>query len=225
MKKNYIRIRNIVERELASSAHDLEHIMRVYNLALLLAKDEKGVDLDILKPAVLLHDIARVREDRDDTRKTDHAIEGAKMAVLILKKLHYPLDRIRRIEQCILTHRYRSGSNPSSIEAKILFDADKLDVMGAIGLARSYMIAGEYGEKIYSAVPIDKYIKENLVGGKADGRIRVISKHAPNIEMETKVRHIPEKLYSTRGKKIAKSRLKFMETFFSELENEISGKR
>lgn len=225
MEKNYIQIRKIVQKELSCSAHNLEHIMRVYNLALLLAKGEKEVDLDILKSAVLLHDIARAKEDKDNTGKTDHAVEGAKMAVSILRKLHYPQDRIKRIEHCILAHRFRSGNEPTSIEAKILFDADKLDVIGAIGLARSYMIAGEYGEKIFSTVSIDKYIKENLVGGKQNGRIKVISKHAPNIEMETKFRHVPKKLYTMIGKKIAQQRMMYMETFFKELENEITGKR
>jgi uncharacterized protein len=223
MEEKYRRIRKMAEKELSSSAHNMEHVMRVYNLCLRLAKNQSDIDLNILRTAALLHDIARVKENQDSSGKTDHAILGAEMAESILKGLGCPEERIELIKDCIITHRFRSGNRPISKEAKILFDADKLDVIGAIGIARSFIIAGEYGERLYADVSIDEYAKDNLVGGKSDGRIKEMSKHAPNLEFESKFKHIPDELFTPEAKKIAKPRLEFMRHFFERLRNEICG--
>ncbi len=181
------------------------------------------MDLHVLKTAALLHDVARGKEDKDKSRGIDHAILGAEMAGKILLELGYSADEINRIQHCIIAHRFRSGIRPQTIEAKILFDADKLDVLGAIGTARSYIIAGENGEKIYSDVSIDEYIRNNLQGGRKDGRIKDVSKHAPNIEFETKFKRIPEILYTEKARDIANERLEFMTQFFERLRRELRG--
>lgn len=224
MEEKYQKIKKIVEKELSCSAHNMEHVLRVYNLCLHLAENESDVDLDILKTAALLHDIARVKEDKDDSGNTDHAILGAEMAEKILTDFGYSKDKIGAIKHCIVAHRFRSGNEPKTKEAKILFDADKLDVIGSIGIARSFIIAGQYGEKMYSDVPADEYIKDNLVDGKPNGRIKVISKHAPNLEFETKFKYIPNKLYTSKAKTIGEQRINFMKQFFDRLKKEINGK-
>jgi uncharacterized protein len=223
MEEIYKRIKEAVEKELSCSAHNMEHIMIVYNMCLHLAKDEPDVDLDVLKASALLHDIARIHEDKDDSGRVDHAILGAEMGGKILLDLNFPSDKIEPVKHCIVTHRFRSGNEPESKEAKILFDADKLDVIGSVGIARSYIIAGQYGERIYSNIPIDEYIKDNLVDGKPNGRIKEISKHAPNIEFETKFKHIPDRLYTQKARKIAEERIEFTKEFFGRLRKEIEG--
>ncbi len=223
MEDRYEKIRQIVERELSSSAHDLAHVMRVYALCLRLSEGVSGVDLHVLKTAILLHDIARAKEDQDKSREIDHAILGAEMAEKILPAQGYSTDEIKRIQHCIIAHRFRGSIRPQTIEAKILFDADKLDVLGAVGTARSYVIAGENGEEIYSDVSIDEYIRTNLQGGRQNGRIKDVSKHAPNIEFETKFRLIPEILYTERARDIASERLEFMTQFFERLRRELRG--
>jgi len=225
MEKRYQRLKNIAEKEMqeASSAHDINHVMRVYNLCLYLAKDEPDVDLDVLKTSILLHDIARVKEDKDDSGKTDHAVLSAEMAEEILREFNYSERKIEQIKHCIVAHRFRGDIEPRTKEAKILFDADKLDVIGATGIARSFIIAGQYGERIHSNVPINDYIKENLVDGKPNGRIKIISKHAPNLEFELKFKHIPDKLYTSKAKEFAKQRMEYVEQFFERLKREING--
>ena len=89
--------------------------------------------------------------------------------------------------------------------------------------ARSFTIGGENGQKIYSDTPIDEYIKENLVGGKANGRIIDPSKHASNLEFETKFKRIPDKLHTRKAIEIARERLDYMKQFFERLKNEING--
>ena len=223
MDKKYREIKGIVEKELSCSAHDIDHVMRVYNLCEHLARGEAGIDLEVLRMAALLHDIARVKEDGDSTGSTDHAVLGADMAERILQELGYDAEFISKVKHCIITHRFRSGRRPETMEAKILFDADKLDIIGAVGVARSFIIAGEYGERIFSDVPLEEYIKTNLVGGESSGRVKEVSEHAANLEFELKLKYIPEKLHTLKAKEIAKKRIKLMTVFFERLEEEIKG--
>jgi len=228
MEEKYKQLKTIVEKEMegASPAHDINHVMRVYNLCLKLASYEPNVDVDILKTAALLHDIARTKEDKKGhihVLNVDHAILGAEMSEKILRELAYSEEKIEQIKHCIAAHRFRSGVEPRTREAKILSDADKLDVLGAVGIARSFTIGGECGQKIYSDTPIDEYTKENLIGGKPNGRIKNPSKHASNLEFETKFKHIPDKLYTQKAREIAKRRLEYMKQFFERLKREIDG--
>ena len=223
MEEKYQKIMEIVKEELSCSAHNMEHILRVYNLCLHVAEEEPDVDLDVLKTAALLHDIARVKEDNDDSGDIDHAVLGAEMAGDILASLGYNKDTTDKIRHCIATHRFRSVNEPETKEAQILFDADKLDIFGAIGIARLFIIAGQYDESTYSDVPVDEYIKDNLVGGKSDGRIKVMSEHSPNLEFETKIRYIPQRLYTPKAKEIGQERLEYMSRFFERMKKEISG--
>lgn len=220
IEKKYDKIKDIVEKELSCSAHNLDHVMRVYRLSLLLAKHENNVDLDVLIPAALLHDIARVRESNDNTGETDHAILGSGIAEEILRKLEYEDDKIEKIKHCIVTHRFRSGNEPKTIEAKILFDADKLDALGAIGTARCFMLAGQFGQSLSSNQYSEEYINQNIT---ENGRIKDVSEHSPFMEYEFKFKKIPNKLYTEKAKQIGVSRLNFMDEFFNRLSMEIEG--
>ena len=83
------------------------------------------------------------------------------------------------------------------------------------------MIAGQYAQKIYSDISIEEYFRDNVVGERADGRIKDISKHAPNLEFELKFKHIPERPYTQKAREMAKERLHFMENFFERLKTEM----
>lgn len=214
------KIIEIVQDKLTCSAHNLDHVFRVYNLCLLIAKSEKEVDLNILIPAALLHDIARVEESNDLTGKIDHATLGSVLAEDILRKLEYTEDEIEKIKHCIIAHRFRTGNEPKTIEAKILFDADKLDVIGASGIARTFMLAGQFGQRLIPIDSVDEYLKDNTV---ENGRLKDISKHSPFIEYEVKFKKVPNKLYTQKAKEIGRDRLKFMDEYFKRLKSEING--
>lgn len=147
-EEKHKKIIEIVKDKLSCSAHNLDHVFRVYNLCMLIAKSEKDVDLEILIPSVLLHDIARVVESNDKTGDIDHAILGSKIGEGILRDLLYEEEKIQGIKHCISTHRFRTGAEPNTIEAKILFDADKLDAIGACGIARTFMLSGQFGQRL-----------------------------------------------------------------------------
>lgn len=223
MKKKFQKIKELVEKELDCSAHGMDHILRVYNMCLTMAKGE-NIDLEVLKAAALLHDIGGSREMNDSSGKTDHAVEGAKMAGSILQKLGFAEKKIKHIQNCIVSHRFRSDNQPETIEAKILFDSDKLDILGAIGIARGLAWVGKNGAHIHRKVSLKKYAKENLVGGKIGGRIKDKTKHSPQMDFETKLKYIPGKLYTKKAKMIGRERLRYTEDFLDRLDKEISAK-
>lgn len=214
------RIMEIVQDKLTCSAHNLDHIFRVYNLCLLIAQHEKDIDLEILIPSALLHDIARVEESQDKTGEIDHAVLGSVIAEDILRTLEYEEEKIEKIKHCIIAHRFRTGNEPNTMEAKILFDSDKLDVIGASGIARTFMLAGQFGQRLTVNESLDEYLKDNTV---ENGRLKDVSKHTPFIEYEVKFKKIPDKLYTDKAKEIGKERLKFMDEYFNRLKSEIEG--
>lgn len=192
---------------LRHSHHDKSHVDRVYNLAMRLARSERA-DLDVVKASVLLHDIARALEDED--KIADHAIEGAKMARKILEDINFPKQKIAKVVECIETHRFKKGIKAESLEAKILQDADRLDIIGAIGIARVFTRGGWSNKPIYdpSIPPKAKY----------DG------------ESQTSVNHIYEKILKVKdtintktAKEIAEKRHDFVEQFLDRLLKEWNG--
>jgi len=226
MEEKYQQIKKIVEQNLkgCDAGHDINHALRVYDLCLKLAQGVKGIDLEILRLAVLLHDIGGPKELKDKTGKVCHARESAKMTQKILKNLKYPQEKIDRVIHCILAHRHRTGVKPETKEAKILFDADKLDALGAIGVARAYIWIGFNKAQIYSDISLKDYIKENVIGGKVNGRIKDKSKHNPFFEFELKLKRLPRKLYTQKAKKIARERLSYTTSFFDRFKKEVAGK-
>ena len=143
----------------ASGSHGFDHVMRVTRLCEFIGI-KKQADMDILVPAALFHDIARPREEKDGT---PHEEEGAKNAGIFLSSIEYDPALIDSITNAIRTHRYRSVDKPGNLEAKILADADKLDAMGATGIARTFMQAGERGGDMQDSIDHvhDKLLKLN----------------------------------------------------------------
>jgi uncharacterized protein len=223
IEDSYKPLIDTVKLELSVAAHDMEHVMRVYKQCLHLVKFEDNVDIHVLKTAAILHDIARAREDNDPSRTIDHASLGAKMSEEILHRLDYSKDQINQITHCIRSHRFRESESPETVEAKILFDADKLDVLGPVGIARSFMISGAFNQSMYVDTNLDEYIKGNLLNGKPDGRIIDVTKHSPNLEFENKFRRIPGRLYTQKGREIGQKRLDYMEKFFLDLKKQLDG--
>jgi uncharacterized protein len=211
-----------VEEQLSCSAHDLEHVFRVYNLALKISEND-NVDLDVLRAAVLLHDIARVKEDADNTGNTNHAELGAVMAGEFLRTTEFPIGKIHNVEKCIRVHRFRTNMKPESIEEKILFDADKLDSVGAIGVARSFGWVGKHGCRIfYRPDDLEAYIIANT-SGKWNGKIQDKHLHSAQIEFDIKLKHMSDLLYTEKAKKIAKERIAYFQSFMDRLKEEVKG--
>lgn len=221
--KRIEEIEKFIKKTMICPGHNIDHVLRVYNLCLELAKGE-DVDHEVLQAATLLHDIGGAKETADKTGKTDHAVESSKMAEPFLKKLGFPEDKIKHIKDCIISHRYKTDNKPKTLEAKLLFDADKLDALGAIGVARHFVWIGKNNAHIYKKVKdIDAYLEDNC-SKKVNGRIKDKSKHSPQIEYEIKIKHIIKRLSTNKAKKVARERLKFFKDFLDRLEKEVKGK-
>ena len=146
-RAEYETIERIMRSHMKDSAHDAEHIYRVLRAALAIAEGHPQADMDVLLAACLLHDIGRGAQFRDPS--VSHADAGADMAFEHLTGLGWDRARAQRVSEAIRAHRYRSGARPETIEARILYDADKLDVAGAMGVARTLVYQGKVDEPLY----------------------------------------------------------------------------
>src|SRR6266478_3700710 len=133
------------------AAHDYDHLVRTMALADTIQAREGG-DLPTIWAAVALHDIGQERERRQGG---DHALIGAELAAELLSNTQFPQHSIAAVQQAICEHRMTGGVTPQSIEGCILYDADKIDCLGAIGIGRLYIITGRHNQKIYSPVPAE----------------------------------------------------------------------
>lgn len=191
-------------------SHDWEHTERVYNLCIQIGKKENA-DFEILKPAAILHDIGREYEDKSNG-EICHAEKGAVLARELLKKYNLEKEKIDKIIHCIESHRFRGNKVPVSKEAKILFDSDKLDSIGAVGIGRAFLFAGEVGAKLHNR---DVDIERTKPYTKEDTAYR---------EFILKLKKIKDRMLTTEGKKIAEERHDFMVNFFDRLNKEFDGK-
>lgn len=192
-------------------SHDWDHTERVYQLCLRIGRKERA-DLEVLKLAALLHDIGREEEDRSNG-KVCHGERGAELAERILEKYGLKKEKAAEIVRCIETHRFRGEKIPASLEAKILFDADKLDSIGAVGVGRAFLFAGEVGARLHDPeIEVGKtqpYTKE-------DTAYR---------EFLVKLSKIKGRMFTQEGKRLARERHKFMVDFFARLNKESAGLR
>lgn len=191
------------------SSHSYDHTLRVYNLAVHIGEIENA-DLEIIKIAALLHDIARFEED-EVQGKICHAKRGAEIAQEYLKSLDLSQDKIDAIKHCILAHRNKTNIKPETIEAKVLFDADKLDSIGAIGIGRDFMFAAEIGAEFHDKDVIPS--KEKFYTKKDSAY------HHYLISLQ----FIKDKLQTKEGKRIGKERHQYMVDFFDRLNKEVDG--
>lgn len=148
---NFKLMEEYMQSCMKDSAHDKEHVYRVLYNAMIIAENENDIDYDVLVGACLLHDIGRQEQFADPS--VCHAEAGADKAYRFLVTRGFPEDYAQQVRSCILTHRFRKNRKPESMEAKILFDADKLDVVGAMGIARTLVYNGSLSEPLYSLLP------------------------------------------------------------------------
>ena len=193
----------------ADSAHDFDHVLRVVTMADRLAQAE-GANRNIVRAAALLHDIGL------DEGRAGHETSAANRAAEILREQGYPEDFWRAVAHAIESHRFRSGPTPQTLEAKVLFDADKLDAIGAIGVARAFAFGAHRGQKLWGAVPAD--YTDQMNGVEADPR-----EHTAVHEFHVKLSKIRDRLFTTTGKKIAAERHAFMVEFYEQLDREVKG--
>ena len=198
------------------AAHDYDHLLRTMSLAESIQACEGGNPATI-QAAVALHDIGQAREARHGG---DHALIGADMAGELLTGTRFPQESIPAVQQAIREHRMTGGLIPRTLEGRILYDADKIDCLGAIGIGRLYIITGRYNQKVYSPVPDDiiEPIDPTLIRA-----LRRRPDYSPSIEFQLLFANLPDRMTTATGRELAHERYAFMETFFTRLRKEVEG--
>lgn len=180
-----------IVREVMSDdpVHGWPHVERVRAIALEIARSYEGVDVEALEVAALLHDIAR-----NGVRSGDHALRSAEVARQILGLAGWTGERIDKVVDAILAHSYSAGREPATLEGRILSDADKIDALGAVGVARALMYSGAIG----------RGLEETLE------------------HMRSKLLRLPSLMRTEVGKRMAEERVKYVESFIEQLGAELA---
>lgn len=208
-KETYILLENYMLSCMEDTAHDKEHIYRVLYNALEIAKTENNVNYEVLITACLLHDIGR--KEQSENPALCHAAVGGDKAYQFLLQHGFETSYAEQVKQCIQTHRYRKNNPPQSLEAKILFDADKLDAAGATGIARTLLYKGNVSEPLYSVLP------NGMVStGENDATPSFFQ------EYKYKLENIYSNFYTEKAKEIASKRQHTAIAFYKDLYQEVN---
>ena len=197
----------------ADTVHDFDHVLRVYKTAGIIAREEKA-DLEIIHTAALLHDVCGAMPGTKE--RAEHHIASAVFAGQVLAESGWPAEKISAVQHCIRSHRFRARQDevPGTLEAKIIFDADKLDVIGAIGVARVIAYATLAGAPFY-AEPSESFLS---TGKKVDGE-----PHSAYHEYLFKLSKIKNRLFTPTARKLAEDRDRYIEDYFKRLGAEMRG--
>lgn len=194
----------------ARGSHDWDHTLRVVHLCDRIGPSE-GADMTVLRIAAYLHDIGRSCQDRSNGHIC-HADRGAELAGPILAPLPLSTGQQKNILHCIRAHRFRNQHEPATVEARVLFDADKIDAIGAVGVARAFLFAGEVGACLHNP---DIDVTRCPPYSRNDTGYR---------EYRIKLRRIHERILTPTGKRLAESRHHFMTAFFDRFLLEVQGR-
>jgi uncharacterized protein len=195
----------------ARGSHDWDHTRRVYNLCMHIGAAE-GADLEVLEIAAYLHDVGRTYED-ESKGAVCHGEKGAEIALELLAEYPIAGEQKANIIHCIRSHRFRGNCQPETLEAKVLFDADKLDAIGAVGIARAFLFAGEVGAKLHNP---HVALEDTEPYSEEDTGYR---------EYKLKLSRIKDRMLTTEGRRLAEGRHAYMEAFFNRLTEECGGHR
>ncbi len=195
----------------ARGSHDWEHTLRVFRLCEHIGSLE-GVDMDVLLVAAYLHDIGRRYQDASHGAVC-HAEKGMELALPIVAALPLSEKQKDNVIHCIRSHRFRGNHIPQTAEAKALFDADKLDAIGAVGVARAFLFAGEVGARLHSP---GLNVEDTAPYSEHDTGYR---------EYKLKLSKIRDRILTPTGKRLANERHDFMAQFFKRFMQEYEGER
>ena len=200
--------------ENADAAHSFDHVLRVTRLAVHLAEAE-GADVTVVRTAALLHDVADER--------SDHHLASAQVARDLLADM--PPAFVDAVAHCIEAHRFSTPPEPATLEAQCLNDADKLDAIGAIGVARVFAFAASHGNRLWThplseleqIIGPDRQAYRRAHGGSKD--------YTPGHELLCKLAGLAESMYTATARQMARDRHDYMLAFFHRLDEEALGMR
>ena len=187
-------------------AHDVSHLRRVWRAARAILAEEPGADREVVLAATWFHDVVNVRKDDPDRARA--SVRSAELALRILPGLGFPADRLEALRHAIEAHSFSAGIEPRTREAMIVQDADRLDALGAIGLARCFHVGGLMGASIYA--PDDPL-----------GTARPLDDRRYSLDhLEVKLFPVAASMRTVPGRRIAAERAAWMRAFRDRLVDE-----
>jgi uncharacterized protein len=184
------------------AGHDQNHTIRVYELSRIIGEKE-GADPLILEAAALLHDVGRGFEG------VDHAEKSAEIAEKLLSECSFPVDKIPQVLYAIKMHRYSRGEEPTTLEAKLLQDADRIDASGAVGVAMTFAYGGSKNAELYSR-------DDPLAMNRKLDDTRYVLDH-----FQTKLFKLPETMHTKTAQQLIRKRASYLKSFFNQFLKEI----
>lgn len=190
----------------ADAAHDMAHLTRVVTTAQRLAREE-GASLDVVMPAAWLHDCVHVPVTSRDRPRA--SVMAADDAVALLARLGYPGAHLDAVHHAIAAHSFSAKITPVTVEAKVVQDADRLDAIGAIGIARCLMLGGQLGRTLYDAA--DPFVEHRAPDDRASSLDHFY----------TKLLTLADTMQTASGRREAERRTVFMRGYLLQLRSEI----
>lgn len=191
----------------SDGAHDIAHLRRVWANAQVIMLDEPGADAEVILAAAYFHDAVNLPKNSPDRARASTL--SAELGVEVLTRLGFPAEKLPAVFHAIEAHSFSAGIAPQSLEARILQDADRLEALGAIGLARMFMVAGQMGAALFH--PEDPLALRRALDDKAYSLDH----------LEVKLFPVAAGMQTAAGRRMAEERVEWMESFRSRLLREI----
>ena len=200
------RLRQAAEHYMrADPAHNLAHLDRVWQNAQQIA--DANTNMRVLMAGAYLHDLVNLPKDHPDRSRASH--QSADAAWPILQDLGYSNEESRAVQHAIIAHSFSAGVSPKTHEARVLRDADRLDALGAVGIARVFSVSGALGRTLYD--PTNPF-----------GKNRDLDESRFTIEhWYTKLLKLQHQMMTPAGKSLAKERTEFMVAYLEQFADEI----
>ncbi|MBK5528248.1 HD domain-containing protein [Pseudomonas sp. TH06] len=187
-------------------AHDIAHLQRVWHNVRTLHAEEGG-DLEVLLAATLLHDCVAI--EKNSPLRSQASRLAAEKASAVLAEMNWPEEKIATVAHAIEAHSFSANITPLTLEAKIVQDADRLDSLGMLGVARTFYVAGRMGSALYD--PEDPEAKHRDYDDK-----RFCLDH-----FQTKLLHLAEGFQTGAGQRLAQERHQRLKGFMEQFKEEI----
>lgn len=191
-------------------SHDLGHFRRVWNNACQIMQDVQADELVVLT-ACYFHDIVNLPKNHPERKRASSLAADKTLSILKTTFPDFSQNNYAAIHHAISAHSYSAQIKPESIEAKIVQDADRLEALGAIGLARVFYISGALGQSLFDSD--DLFANERKLDDK-----RFALDH-----FQQKLLHIPQTMHTAMGRRIAKKNANFLVHFMAKLSSEVRG--
>lgn len=188
------------------AAHDLAHVQRVVHTARRLALEE-GARLEVVMPAAWLHDCVAV--PKDSPLRSRASGMAAERAVSLLREWGVEEALLPEVAHAIEAHSFSAGVAPRTLEARVVQDADRLDALGAVGLARCLMLSGQMGQRLYD--PNDPFCRNRT----PDDGISAVD------HFHTKLLSLGASMHTDSARREAEVRTRFLQDFLDRLRDEL----